>query len=505
MDVNSLRPRTSTRDHRTLELRNVFPIPPPGTEDAFEIDRWFFFPQNMGVHDESFDPAAFYRDSQVLLRLHPLDLHLRELADLDATSNPGRLLLERAERLWDLQPVSGAAMSTIAQLFGAELADAVHEAVDAVLQHPRVADPAVISALCDDVFAALGALRRVRRVMGAVGDVAHPELLDSLAFADEFGCAVVDERLSDLALKIGARPELRAGTGDVVRSQLILADALTRLNARRRDAGYLLPNHHDGELYTYRLSLLKKMLQRSLYVDTRQSRADPLIATSAAMIAAGLAATWALIAQIPLIHGNVTKAQTAVLAAGAIGAYMVKDRIKDVVRGQLLRRWRPWDHNQKIVTSLFEHLDLSSFEGRSRERVRWQSLSAVEPTVVRLRQANRTVHGSSTARERVLHYSRRLELRGLEAEGQHPNTWGVQSIFRFSLADLMARLDDPVDDIAYFDEREGFQGVSVPKVYHINVVHRTRHVASGDEYFARLRVVLTRDRIVRIDQVEQTW
>ncbi len=503
--ATSLRPIANARDQRTLELRNFFRIPPPGTQSTYSIDRWFFFPRNLAVSEESYGSDAFYRHSQVLLRLQPLDLRLSLLADLTDRANPGRMLLDQARELLDPVPTRGPAMSTIAQLFGAEIVDAVHDAVEHVRTLAKRGTrnlESSVQRLCTDIFAALEALRSVRRSLLPYGRIAHPELLPTLEFGEEYACAVVDERLSELALEIGGYAKLRDGTGTVVRCQLVLAEAMTRLNRRRRDEGFIAPGRHAGEHYSYRVGLLKKMLQRSLYVDTRQTRTDPLVANSAAMVAAGLAATWATIAQVPLFQANLSSTQGGLIFAGAVGAYMVKDRIKDLVRNRLLKRWRPWDHDQRIVTSLFNHLDLSNFGGRSRERVRWQSERSVERAVLEVRQAHRTVHGASTEFEQVLHYSRQLEIAGLEGPAEQSGSWGIQSIFRFSLSEIMAHLDDPVDEITYFDDDTGFCAGTIPKVYHVNVVHRTRDEGTGEEYLARLRIVLNRKQILRVEHVE---
>lgn len=497
----TLKPAVSTRDRRTIEIRNHLEVPSPGEQTCYNIDRWFFFPRNASMGVDGWTREAFYGSSQVLMRLQPLSLDLVELADLADLSNPGHLLLNRVEMLHQPVACNGESMTAIAQLYGAELVDALNESVRAV---SRLASQgtagleAKIHNLCFDTFAALDTLRFVRRSTLPYEPVAHRALIPSLAFAEEFACAMVDERFSELGLELGREQALRDGTCSVAKCQLILAQALQRLNRRRRDQGFVMPARHAGEDYSYRMGLLKKELQRSLYIDARATRSDPLVANSAAMVAAGLAATWATIAQVPLFQANLTTTKGLIVFGMAVGAYVLKDRIKDVVKTHLVKRWKPWDHDQRIIDNIFHHIGAGGISGRSRERVGWITEQEIAPEVLAVRQAHRTVRGSSTDQEQVLHYTRRIELEGVERPADAE--FGISSIFRFSLADIMARLEDPVDEIAYYDA--GFHEGAIPKIYHVNLVHRTRNESTGEEWFTRTRIVINRKRILRVEEVE---
>ena len=84
----------------------------------------------------------------------------------------------------------------------------------------------------------------------------------------------------------------------------------------------------DQEYLTYRTNRLKKEVQRTLYLEPESNERVELISNSAAMVAAGLAALWATTAQIPLLSGHFGETTSALFFAVAIGAYILKDRIK---------------------------------------------------------------------------------------------------------------------------------------------------------------------------------
>jgi hypothetical protein len=82
----------------------------------------------------------------------------------------------------------------------------------------------------------------------------------------------------------------------------------------------------------------------------------------------------------------------------------------------------------------------------------------------------------------------------------------IKLIFRFNVQSYLARLDNPQVPIRYYDPGVGaFRSDLAPKVYHINVIVR---LARWDEWgriprtsLMRVRIVVDKDGIVRIDEV----
>lgn len=506
-----------TRDRRTLELRQFYVLPRP--DDAalsYGLDVYLFFAPGFGLTPQTWDQSGFYRDAQLFMRLHAPALSMHDLSRLDVPNNPIDLLRQRLPMLLHDSAPSGASLTALAQMFGAELTDALYREVwwlrqkikalanvqDVSDVHQAVHDVVhSISHFCRDSLQSMAVLQRMRVEAQAYQGIAHPSLLPSLAFAEEYSCAMLDEGLSTLAHEIDHATRMRDGTGAAVRSRLMIAHMLEQLNHRRRAQGFALPSTDAGEYYTYRIGLIKKELQRALYVNTRSLQRDPFYANSAAMVAAGLAATWATLAQIPLLTGRWNEKEGMILFAAAVGAYVLKDRIKEWVRNRLSRRWIQWDHDHKIMGDALRHVGLGAFTGRARERMRWLEDADVPEGISTLRSSERTVRGVSTELEQVLHYRRILTF---EPAGTSPlpRGYGIQEILRLSLDDILRRLDDPKDEVAYYDEVSGkFAQTALPKVYHLNVVHVATDLQSGQQILSRARVVLNQKRLLRIEPV----
>jgi len=499
-------PRASIRDRRTLEIRQVLPLPKePGETAHYELAMYFFFPRSFGVGPDTYDHARFYRDCHGYLRLTSTEATLSALHDMSAPHNPAAILRRELAELTAPEAPDGETLESLAQMVGAEVAEAAEREAKHLRRSLPTIKPAMaehmLETLCADTLSTLGTIRRLRAKALAYRAVAPKGLLDSLAFAEEYGCAVVEEELAGIARAIEETGALYDGKGTAARMRLTLASTLAEVNARRRDQGFAVPWGKSPEFFSYRIGLLKKEVQRALYLDTRTLKRDPLIVNSVAMVAAGLAATWATLAQLPLWTGAWQTKQGGYFLAAAVGAYILKDRIKEWTRHSLARRLIRWDHDRKIAGNALTRVGLGGFTGRSRERVFWVKDGELPDDVARLRKKNRTVRGVEPELESVLAYERSFEVRQDPLDTVPPSL-GIQELHRYSLNDVLRRLDDPLDHINFYDSDTGrFRSQELPKVYHLNVVVVATDVTTGAQHLERLRVVVNRMGILRIDEV----
>lgn len=506
----SRRLEVTSRDRRTLEVRQHYPLPhDKDAEIAWETRAWFFFPRGFGISPSTYSPEAFYRDANVYMRLHAPALTLRDFANLDHPQNPAAILRRQLPKLIEENAPTAEALDTLGKTLAAELADATSGTIRRLIGRigalTEGGRPDVlvndVKSTCADVQRALGAVRRLRAKARAYRSVAAPTLLPALSFAEEYASAVVDERLAELAAVIDRSVALRDGRGTAVIMRLAVAQAAEAVHRRRREQGFPTPTgttHTSPEHFTYRLGVLKKEMQRALYVDARAARADPFFRNSAAMVAAGLAATWATLAQVPLLQGGLTGNESALLFSAAVGAYVLKDRIKEWTRQVLTKKLLPWDHDDDIVGDALSCAGLGRLEGRASEQVRWVKDDAVPSSVFELRKTQRTVRGVAEL-EHVLCYRRRVTFDA--ADDPVPEGFGVQELVRLSLDEILKRLDDPVDEVAYYDPQCGaFARAEMPKVYHLNLVIESGRVG-GESRLSRFRVIVNQQGIVRIDPV----
>ena len=511
------RPEVIFRDQQTLELRQFYQLPTrEELKVAYTLDAYFFFPRSFGITPQTWSRDVFYRNSNILTRLHAPGLSLRLLQDVNHPANPAHVLTQHMNRLMYAGYPGLRSMTALAQIFGTELTDAVRaetRQLNLLIEQccNRRPDSNTVDELWTGIDKLIGhcsgglaALRRVRAMAQAYQAITPPNLLSSLNFAEEYTAAVVDESLSSVALSVNSCRGLYSGDCMNHAVCMRLATALEELNNRRRAQGFVVPRRSDAEYYSYRLGLLKKELQRSLYVNTRALNTDSFYANSAAMVGAGLAATWAALAQIPLVTNMMKDAPGGIVLASSlgIGAYVLKDRIKDLVRARLSRHWNRWDHANEIAGESLTQAGLGAFGGHARERFRWLDEHHVPEEVLSLRRRERTVRGLSTELEQVFHYQRSLSVEPAEAKASDlPAGYGIEEMLRLNLDDILRRLDDPQHNVSFYTGGGTFRTLAMPKVYHLNVVVVARSDTYDITHIIRSRVVLNKHRLLRIEKI----
>lgn len=502
-------PIITIRDPRTLEIRQFLPLPRARDEQyLYTLDAYFYFPRSFGISAESWSQADFYRDADIFMRLHAPGMELGELADLDNAQNPGAVLRRQLPLLLSDDAPRASSLAKLAQLYSAELADAAVGAVEklrsavtaAAARGETAGLEGTVQRTCADLLAALGSVRRLRAKIAAFRALEPPELPQALAFAEEYASAVIDQELSELPLLIEHLPGLRDGRATAARMRVLVSRTLAQINHRRLEQGFATPWGDAPEYFSYRIGLLKAELERALHIDTRQRASDPFIRNSAAMVAAGLAATWAVLAQVQFAGSDYTRDHQALFISIAVIAYVLKDRIKEWTRQVLSNRILHWDHDREIVGDAMGRVGFGAFSGRARERVRYVTEAQVPAEISDLRLAHRTVRGVATESEQILHYRRHL----LFAAGPTPVPvgFGAQGLLRLSLDEIIRRLDDPVELVRFYDYKTGrFSGAEVPKVHHLNLVLMSTDQHKRVRTLSRVRVVVNQRGVVRLDPV----
>ncbi|HEY4221210.1 MAG TPA: hypothetical protein VGO62_07700, partial [Myxococcota bacterium] len=273
-------PEVAARDKRTLEMRHFYVLPrKPGEERVYDTKLWFYFARGFAISPSTWSREEFYQDINVYMRLHAPTLKLDEIADLDHPTSPASILRRALPKLLEEKAPQSESLDRLAKMLGAELADAASSSARQLAARLRALVPSAsaekallekdLKIWCADLLRALAAIRRLRAKARAYRTVAPPTLIPSLAFAEEFAGAVCDERLAELASLVDTLPSLRDGTGTAVRLRLLFARTAEEVVRRRVEQGFPLASGESPEYFTYRHGLLKKEMQRSLYVDTR--------------------------------------------------------------------------------------------------------------------------------------------------------------------------------------------------------------------------------------------
>ena len=484
-------------------------------------DAYFFVPRNVGVNRANYPRDDFYGDVTALMRLDAVALPLERLSNLDDPASPLHQLAAvlHEYRTSPRPPPSQSLLVPVklyAFLFG-EAVKAESKQLRQLCRGLREGDLEGEAHALTAVREALGrikeglwAYRRLRGAFWPFEQLCHRSFVEALRTADEFMSLYLEERLAMLVDAIAAMPQLYDGTGFVARVRQAVTEVAAGEDGYRAKYGYLRFAHgapHGGEFFSYGTSYLKKSVHQALYLDFRSVKNQDLFFRNAvAGVAAALGAIWAFATALPATLANLPASTQFLLFLAAVGAYVLKDRIKAVSNEFLTNRLRKYDHAFWLQGASLATLGLGMLRIRLREGMRYLTSSEVPSQVSRQRLSRRTLRRAEAFLEEVIHYRKELYLSAEDETSKPPEGYRLRDILRINLRHFLVRLDEPIDRVAFYDTTKcAFAWAELPKVYHLNLVLELRRVGETgivQERMEHLRVVLSKTGIVRVEKVK---
>lgn len=506
-------------DRHQLEIRFNYAVGSDEGVQRYTVDTWFFVPRNVGLNKSNFSRATFYGDVTALMRLDAAPLRLDHLADATRDDSPMKHLTETLEafRTSPRPPRSQGAVVHVklyAFLFTVGLRAEMSRLgklislLDARGAAGHAAFEAELDATMKRARLALDSFRKLRAALWPYEKLAHHSLAEATRASDEYMSLSLEERLTKFSQTLDQNLRRFDGTGYVARCRLALSQLAREEAAYRRRYGYLVfdanPNSQAGEYFTYRAGHLKKTIEQALYLDPREVPADMFMRNAVGSVGAALAAVWAFAAQLPRSIAEVSGSMKFLLFAAAVGAYVLKDRIKFYMNEVVGPRVRVWDHTWWLEGAALTNFGLDAMRARLQEKMVFIRESDVPEAALNLRKAGRSVAHIDHQPEEVIHYNKQLDVSATDDRAHIPSGYWVRDILRLNVRHFLVRLDEPLDEVSYFDaSKDAFATARLPKVYHVNIVARVRREdASGErhERLEHLRVVLNKDGIVRVEE-----
>jgi hypothetical protein len=472
---------------------------------------WFLFiPRNVGINADNYFRNDFYADLTGFVRLDLPTPQLDELANYESGPGP----LTALPKLFAELRAGGVAAPAIAvhvKLFGHAFAEAVSSEQAALVERlaalpederGRVRYLDDVDLFAERARSALAALRRARQDFLPLRRAA-PVADNVLEQTDEYSSLYLDGVLAKLWSSARSLKALFDGSCFAARLHGVLGRHASAECAYRLDQGFLNLDSSSlrrSEYFAYRKALLKKAIHQALYVGTQKLKTDKYVRNATGMVAASLAATWAVAAQLPLRQQGLSTSTQLLIFGLPVIAYVAKDRIKELTREWLTGKLQDFDQDVALSAEALDSAGLAEVKGRLRERMKFTSASAVPQDVASLRASVRTVAGTDVQTEAVLSYRRRLTFERIRARpGQR---YGIRQIIRFNLRHFLTRLDEPEQNAPHFSPGEGlFVRAMVPKVYHLNLICRTSSPGQTPQLM-RWRLVLNKDGLSRVEPID---
>jgi len=251
-----------------------------------------------------------------------------------------------------------------------------------------------------------------------------------------------------------------------------------------------------NEKRVHQTQSLRKFTESVLFLDTRSQKVGQIAQQMIFGVAAGLAMIWATAIAFYAQYkfGFFTMAFFLTL----VGSYILKDRIKDIVKeylsNKLLRFF--YDYKVRICTSARKNKI-----GASRECFSFVRDGALDKDIMKLRDRDQMSQlGEYSVGEQIILYRKKINVfpRHFEQVYQDQKIKGVTDITRYSVARLTQKMGNPKRSL-YITDGKNYRRTNARKVHHINFI--IRYSEHDETHLKRYRLVMDRGGIRRLEEV----
>ncbi|HEY8427787.1 MAG TPA: hypothetical protein VIL20_05410 [Sandaracinaceae bacterium] len=483
------KPAWRIHDRTHLEFAVDYPLDPKARSTVWEWQAYFFIPESLRLDGKTYGKQDIYADLQSYVRFAVPDVPFGELAGvaLDELREVVRRGVSdeivRELRLFACR-VRAAGVRT-----GRAITDALEAGADA-----RTTALAATARMVTDARRITSGLREQIAALPEGDDT----LRTAATWVDEDVSRLIETifgSLSHALEKADAPAALRQSVVDVA-----VAEARYRAEHGLEGVGHVAISKREVESLEFRRHVLKRFTSSVLWLKPEVREGARIVLEVLYAVAAGVAMAFALAAAILNGTNPMDDERLWMWCAIAVLAYMGKDRIKAslqqifskvVSRHFPDRRWRILDRERGVVL------------GKVDEHSAFVPFDAIPEPVLAKRRSTRKHPLEEQARpENVLWHRKVVRLSAERVAQADPRFGALTEIFRLDLRRWLAHTDDPKRKIVFADPVEGRVCDAVaPRVYNIGVVYRLRRKDDESAPWQRLRVVVSRKGIRRIDHI----
>jgi len=466
----------------------------------YKILTYIFTPKSLGVNQQTYAKAEFYRDLQNYVRLKTPVFTLAELRSLPTSPllHIGQIL---ADVNWLYDPACHGQLNNSFKFLCAILKVGLRRHLR-FLKHTRRHNALDIYGSVQELLDNTHTIaQRYRAYRPQIQQAGHSEILRTYELADEAISLVIEEAYNKTFLLVDRCMPDEAGAD--LKAQLI-AHVQAEVNYRR-DSGYstLLEPEGDNETFLFRTSALKKFTSSVLYLKLAVKREGTAIEQMLLALAAGLSMIFATVVAF-YAQQRFGMFTLPVFVALVVG-YMFKDRIKELARLFFLRHTQNFLFDRRTLIRTINNVHTLGF---LREKMVFVPEEEVPAPILALRNRGQITEVEQDGQvENILCYTKKVVLQG--AAFRHiyrggPPVTGISDIMRLDMRPYLRKMDDPIERWPYLYAGE-LRVARCVKTYHINVI--TVYTVDNERDFVKVErtlITLTRDGIRRMEHVKET-
>lgn len=458
---------------------------------TYNIETYFFIPQNLGISKATYSKYDFYNDLKTYIRFKTPSILLQNIANgtntvLNDLKKAFEAVIAQPDRQRLIEYENGI------KLFCCEFKSSLRDHVEYMGTNTKKED---VDFLLGQYIACIekitGAYREFRNILNV--PAINKDTFSRYLFGDEYISLVIEDYTYSLLSIIDKK--------DCLDSNEVYTERLLKIirmeNEYRKDNHYpsIAKTDSENEVLVFRKSILKKYMGNILFLDVRTENEGKFMEQIAFGIAAGLSMIFATVVAffIQKSYGNLSFP----LFIALVVSYMFKDRIKEILRIYLNGKLSKILYNYRTYLRTKNHEEI----GWCKELFNFRDESEVPGEILNLRNKDHiTEIENGWMGEQVILYKKMIRLftNNFKDMGEIGAVDSINDIVRFNVQKFLAKMDDPIKPIFALSE-DNYKKVFARRVYHLNMV--IKYSFEDKAVFRRFRIVLNRKGIKSIETV----
>ncbi|MBP1671380.1 MAG: hypothetical protein H6Q22_952 [Bacteroidetes bacterium] len=484
--------KAKKHDRFTVEFKLGYNINQNIVQSDFIVNTWIFVPHSLDVNPSTYSKERFYRDILSHIRLITPIFLLNEIVEGDAVplaylENSFKKMVAEPNRhnSWEYE----YHIKMFASIFKSSLRNQIYYIVKPLVEEER---NHLVKKIILDVKLILERYRNLTKILN-VPTVTN-ELFSYYQFGDEFMSNIMQRQLFRLLNTLRDMfPELY----NIYKHEIV--SLLDNEIIYRKSKGYPVVDKEStnkNRNLIFRAGALKKYIESELFLNANKKRDGVLIEQIYFSLAAGVSMVFAtaIAFSFQREYGNFT----IPLFVALVVSYMLKDRIKDLLRYYYAHKRKNKYFDNKTIIGINEKVI-----GMSREGFDFINESNVPKEVITLRDRTTLLEAENrNSEEKIILFRKNVQISRdeLNANSEYPVS-GVNDILRFNLSSFLHKMDDPTTPLyVTSDNGEDYEEIQGIKIYYLNFLMQLK--SSDSEEFKRYRIVFNRSGIKEIEELK---
>lgn len=483
--------KAKIHDKFSIEFKVGFVVRRKTRINDFAINTWFYIPNSLDINSLTYSKKQFYIDVKSNVRLITPRFLLREIMGEEGSPMAN---LENSFRTMASDPTRTNKREYEYQIkmFMAILKSSMRDEILHIYSNTLKEDtPFLCESYIKNIEEITQKYRSLRTIINA--PTVTEKVLNYFFFGDEFMSNIIDQHTYRLTYFIENN---YAEHKDIIERLKGLIKSEIKY---KNEKGYQVAEEESqrkNQEVIYRQGILKKYIESDLYLKSDQKRDGFFVEQIYYSIAAGVSMIFATAIAFSFQQkfGNFTMP----LFAALVVSYMLKDRIKDLMRYYFAHKLGPKFFDNKINMSI---KDLPI--GWSKEGADFISENKVPTEVDKLRSRSPLVEAENRINdEKILLYRKRVRIdrNKLEKNSKYIIS-GINDIMRIYINSFTQKMDDPRVPLYKLDEQDNITTIKGNKVYLLNIIMQFQYEGKTD--YKRFRVACNRTGILKIEDLSE--